>query len=85
MNQQELRAKIDTSIALVANELPTATAKVAGFVIAGLTLFGELLIDIKRIADNSEQHHHYTIPDGYELVQEGAIVVVRPITQGTKV
>lgn len=57
MNQSELRAQLDEGFALIKAELPAnkpAEAKVAAFVMLGLCLFGELLIDIKRIADAAE-------------------------------
>jgi len=83
MNYPELEKMIADAIETIKAELPAAKtpeeAKVAGFAMMGLSLVGELLLDIKRIADNGEKHVHYHVPEGYELMTEGSITVVRPI------
>lgn len=57
MNQQELKKQIDAASATIADEMPKATPddkKFAGFALMGIALVGELLLDIKRIADAVE-------------------------------
>ncbi len=61
MDQRELRLKIDRVMDQIRAELPTAgpdDVKTAKLIMAGIEVFGELLIDIKRIADAAEIEIH---------------------------
>ena len=57
MDQKELRAAIGNLTASISAEVPKnlAEEKFAEALLVGLSVFGELLIDIKRIADAAER------------------------------
>lgn len=86
MDQSELRAKLDEVLALVAKEMPVAKTpeevKFASFLLIGLSLGGELLLDIKRIADGAENPiHHFHAHDNQVLSAIGNIVCIKPLEQ----
>lgn len=58
MNQQELKAQIDKVCETLTAELPKASPEDARFgalALIGVALLGEMLLDIKRIADAAER------------------------------
>jgi len=58
MDQRELKATIDKLATMIEADLPKATReeeiKFAAFALLGLSILGELLVDIKRIADAAD-------------------------------
>jgi hypothetical protein len=73
MNQKELKGKLDKLAESIMAEVPKAKpgeAKFAEALLVGIAVFGELLIDIKRIADAVEQEVALTERYAISLEQE---------------
>jgi len=81
MTQEQLKARLaDLQRMVRAENIDADTLRPIAYATAAVELIGELLIDIKRMADAAEQpSQHFHPPEGSVLNAVGATVRIEPL------
>lgn len=90
MDQREMKGKIDAMIAMVIAQTPPPKGEddrvLGALILSGLELAGEIVLDLKRVADGLAEMtalttrggNHFHIPDGYKLNAANDVIVIDP-------